>query len=122
MVIQTNTQKMAQAAYASVTHRIQPGKAVRDKYVTFARSFPSLLHSCGLAQAIAFAKAKGHGEYLEDLAVILRAVGHAEAETAASLESASREYPVLAYIRLSRSTLQAAGWMKRYVEDVGAEG
>jgi CRISPR-associated protein Cmr5 len=118
MTLQTNSQKMAQTAYAAVSQRLQPGNE-RDKYVSFSRSFPSLVHSCGLAQAIAFAMAKGHGEYLEDLAVVLKAVGHAEAETAERLERATREHAVAAYIRLTRSTLQAAGWMKRYVEAVG---
>ncbi len=119
MALQTNSQKMAQTAYASVSQRVQPGNPARDKYVSFARSFPSLVHSCGLAQAIAFANAKDHCEYLEDLAGVLTAVGHSEADTAESLERATREHSLTAYIRLSRRTLQAAGWMKRYVEAVG---
>jgi CRISPR-associated protein Cmr5 len=114
MAFQTNSQKMAQTAYERIRVR-NPS----SEFTSFARSFPSLVHSCGLAQALAFAKAKGHGEYLEDLSVVLKAVGHAEAETAERLERATREHAVAAYIRLSRSTLQAAGWMKRYVEAVG---
>jgi CRISPR-associated protein Cmr5 len=113
MALQTNSQKMAQTAYDRIRQR-QPTR----EFASFTRSFPSLLHSCGLAQAVAFAKAKGHDPYLQDLAVVLRSVGHSEAETADSLERATREHAVPAYIRLSRSTLQAAGWMKRYVEAV----
>jgi len=111
MELQTNSQKMAQAAYGQIRMR-----QLSREFTSFARSFPSLIHSCGLAQATAFAKAKGHGQYLEDLAFVLKAIGHTEAETAESLECATREQAVPAYIRLSRNALQAAGWMKRYVE------
>lgn len=110
MAVQTNEQKMAQTAYQRIQRR-RPG---RD-FASFARSFPSLVHSCGLAQAIAFA-AKEHNEYLEDLADVLKAVGHSEAASAKTLEQATREESVPAYVRLSRNTLQAAGWLKRYVE------
>ncbi len=113
MAVQTNSQKMAQAAYRQILKR-QPN---RD-FVSFAREFPSLVHSCGLAQAIAFArsKKKHHGEYLEDLAAVLSAIGHSEASSPDNLERATREHPVPAYVRLSRNALQAAGWLKRYVE------
>jgi CRISPR-associated protein Cmr5 len=116
---QTNSQKMAQAAYASVRQRISPGES--EKYASFARSFPSLVHASGLAQAVAFAEAKGHRQYLEDLAAVLNKVGHAEAASVDSFEKATREHPVPAYVRLSRNALQAAGWLKRYVEAVAPE-
>lgn len=116
---ETNSQKMAQAAYASIHLRASPG--VPEKYASFARSFPSLAHTCGLAQAVAFAKAKGHGQYLDDLAAVLKEIGHAEAASADSFERAMREHPVPAYVRLSRNALQAAGWLKRYVEAVAPE-
>ncbi|HTW51366.1 MAG TPA: type III-B CRISPR module-associated protein Cmr5 [Bradyrhizobium sp.] len=118
-MVQTNSQKMAQAAFASVRRRASPG--VPEKYASFARSFPSLVHACGLAQAVTFANAKGHAEYLEDLAAVLNKIGHAEAASVDSLEKATREYPVLAYVRLNRNALQAAGWLKRYVEAVAPE-
>jgi CRISPR-associated protein Cmr5 len=113
MAVQTNGQKMAQTAYERIRQR-RPSR----EFAGFARSFPSLVHSCGLAQAIAFANAKGHNQYLEDLAVVLKAVGHSEAASADRLEEATREHSVPAYVRLSRNTLQAAGWLKRYVETV----
>lgn len=115
MAIQTNSQKMAQAAYERIQAR-QPNR----EFASFARSFPSLIHSCGLAQAIAFAKAKRHDQYLDDLTAVLKTVGHSEAASKDSLERASRESAVPGYIRLSRNTLQAASWLKRYVE--AAEG
>jgi CRISPR-associated protein Cmr5 len=116
-MVQTNSQKMAEAAYSSVLRRVDPTtKALPDKYASFARSFPSLVHSCGLAQAVAFASAKKSNQYLDDLAVVLNAIRHSEAASTDSLERATRELSVPAYVRLSRNTLQAASWLKRYVE------
>lgn len=110
---QTNSQKMAQAAYQRILQR-HPNK----EFVSFAREFPSLVHSCGLAQAIAFARSKKqhHAEYLEDLAAVLTAIGHSEADSTDNLQRATRVHPVPSYVRLSRNALQAAGWLKRYVE------
>jgi len=113
MAVQTNSQKMAQAAYEQIAER----KLDRE-FASFARSFPSLVHACGLAQAVAFAKAKNREQYLGDLAAVLKAAGHSEAASANSLERATREHSVTAYVRLSRNALQAAGWLKRYVEAV----
>jgi CRISPR-associated protein Cmr5 len=116
MAIQTNSQRMAQAAY----QRIQERKPDQE-FTSFARSFPSLVHACGLAQAIAFAQAKHREQYLDDLAAVLKAAGHSEGVSADSLARATREHSVPAYVRLSRNALQAAGWLKRYVEAYGAE-
>ena len=104
MTTQTRSQRFAQRAYQQIRAR-KPN----DEYSSFARSFPSLIHMCGLAQAIAFAKAKKKNDYVKDLAEVLST----QAET---LEKDSREQPVAVYIRLSRNALEAAGWLKRYVE------
>lgn len=112
----TNSQKMAQAAYKRIVNR-KPDREL----ASFARSFPSLIHSCGLAQAVAFAQAKQRDEYLKDIAAVLAAVGHSDAGTPDKLGAATRESPVPAYIRLSRNALQAAGWLKRYVEAISPE-
>lgn len=116
MQTKTNSQKMAQAAYQKVTQR-RPTEA----FTSFAREFPSLVHSCGLAQAVAFARAKGahQVEYLSDLAVVLHAAAHPTIKDAEQLAEATRENAVGAYIRLSRDALQAATWLKRYVEANG---
>ena len=113
-----HSQKMAQAAY----QRIEGRRRSSDReFISFARSFPSLVHACGLAQAVAFAQAKRRQEYLEDLAAVLGAAGHAEAASPDHLAQAAREHSVLAYVRLSRNALQAANWLKRYVEALGQE-
>jgi len=107
----TISQKMARAAY----ERIAARKPDRE-FASFARSFPSLIHACGLAQAVAFARAKQRDEYLKDIAAVLMAAGHDEVATPETLEEACRKSCVPAYVRLSRNALQAAGWIKRYVE------
>lgn len=109
--VRTRGQKMAQTAYARISQRDR-----QKDFASFARGFPSLIHACGLAQAVAFARAKKHTGYLEDLAEVLKAVGYPEGMSVLSLEKAIHEGAVSTYVRLSRAVLQAAGWLKRYVE------
>jgi CRISPR-associated protein Cmr5 len=112
----TNGQRMAQTAYQRISQRVPS-----PELSSFARSFPSLIHACGLAQAVAFARAKKQVAYLEDLAEVLRAIGFTEADSVDGLERATRDAPVPTYVRLSRNALQAAGWLKRYVEAIKSE-
>jgi CRISPR-associated protein Cmr5 len=117
--VRTTSQKMAQRAYERIADR-KPD----EKYASFAREFPTLVHSCGLAQALAFARAKGersehHKKYADDLAKVLTAAGHEQVRTAKDLADRTRDLPVTQYIRLSRDALAAAVWLKRYVEATG---
>jgi len=106
----TRGQRLAQVAFECIQKR----KALKDKprkeYVGFAKRFPSLIHSCGLAQALAFAQAKAPEGYLDDLAAVLKA------EQREMLLKKARESAVPEYMRLSREALEAAGWLKRYAE------
>lgn len=116
--MQTINQKMAQAAYQRIAQQL-PTK----EFASFAREFPTLVHSCGLAQAVAFARAKGgHQEhYLNDLVAVLRDAGYSEMMSNDQLAETSRSAPVTTYLRLSRDALSAAVWLKRYVEAVGKQ-
>lgn len=74
-LMQTKTQIISQKAYLSVSNRISednPNELTKE-YVSFARRFPTLIHSCGLAQAAGFATAKGGHQlqYLDDLIAVL---------------------------------------------------
>jgi CRISPR-associated protein Cmr5 len=111
MTLQTNSQKMALKAYEQIH-----GRELSQEFTRCAREFPSLIHSCGLAQAVAFAKAKKRHEYLLDLTEVLNAAGHGQLP---DLAEATRSQDVATYVRLSRHALQAAGWLKRYVEAAG---
>ncbi|MCS7022663.1 MAG: type III-B CRISPR module-associated protein Cmr5 [Gemmataceae bacterium] len=121
----TRSQLYAQAAFEAVSrHYPQPLKALntsQKEYRTFAKKFPSLIHTCGLAQAIAFAEAKGHTQYLRDLATVVQRVGYSQVKEASDLARLSREMGLVPYMRLSRDTLTAAGWLKRYVEALAGE-
>lgn len=119
MTVQTTNQRMARQAFERVAAR----KPLSDDYVSFAREFPTLVHSCGLAQASAFALAKGgHQEqYLGDLAAVLSAVGHTQIRDAGQLTAQTRTSGVTQYLRLSRDALAAAVWLKRYAEALAEE-
>lgn len=104
MGIRTKEQQMAQAAF----ERVQGRSSGFEEYSSFALAFPSLVHSCGLAQALAFAQAKGRADYLSDLENVL---GEGE-----GLCKRSREAELMEYMRLSRRALAASSWIKRYCQ------
>ncbi len=109
MSVHTRSQKLAQAAFACVQNR-------GATYETFARKFPALIHTCGLAQAVAFALAKKEKEYVEDLAEVLKASGHDEITISQPLDHHARTQTLSGYLRLSRDAINAASWLKRYAE------
>jgi CRISPR/Cas system CMR-associated protein Cmr5 small subunit len=82
-----------------------------EDYRSFALSFPALIHSCGLVQAVAFAEIKKNNGYVEDLAAVLNKV-----EPHTDLPNESRTADVVKYMRLSRRALSAASWLKRYAQ------
>ncbi|MBN2574196.1 MAG: hypothetical protein JXP73_06505 [Deltaproteobacteria bacterium] len=111
MEIQTNGQVLAQAACERIRRR-RPS----PDFASFASLFPSLVQSKGLAHAVALAKAEGQVEYLEDLVMVLAAVGCPEMASTDSLERATLEHSVAAYVRLSHDTLRAAVCIRDCVE------
>ena len=125
MGIRTKEQQMAQAAFERVQGRSSGLEF--EVYSSFALAFPSLVHSCGLAQALAFAQAKGRADYLSDLENVL---GEDVGENGGGdLCKRSREAELMEYMRLSRRALAASSWIKRYcqakdcqVEDCQVEG
>lgn len=107
---------MAQAAYEKAEARVNGDF---EKYLSFARGFPSLIHSCGLVQALSFAKAKSakyehQGYFLEDLKQILIVGGLLSQGD--DLVNFSRNADQAKYLLLSRRALDAAVWLKRYSE------
>jgi CRISPR-associated protein Cmr5 len=107
---------MAMAAFPAVEKRKNDTQINFKEYTTFAKKFPSLIHTCGLAQAIAFAQAKKETEYLDDLAEVLKSAQFTGVNNKDDLAKKSRHENLSGYLRLSRNTLLAAGWLKRYVE------
>lgn len=112
MSLHTRSQKLAQAAFSQINGRGKPAK----EYVSFAKKFPALIHTCGLAQAVAFALAKKENTYLDDLTAVLTQSGHGNMVNGQSLEQKARTEPLNGYLRLSRDAIHAASWLKRYAE------
>jgi CRISPR/Cas system CMR-associated protein Cmr5 small subunit len=108
--MRNHDQKMAEKAFECVLQ-----KKGDEDYRSFALSFPALIHSCGLVQAVAFAKIK-HSDYVEDLAAVLN-----EVESHTDLPNESRTADIVKYMRLSRRALSAASWLKRYAQAFGDE-
>jgi CRISPR-associated protein Cmr5 len=108
---------LAQAAYAQIAIHTQNGRQKPDKeFVSTVKKFPALIHTCGLAQAVAFALAKKDEEFIGYLAAVLQVVGHAQVTDAKSLDHQARTQQLSGYLRLSRDAINAASWLKRYVE------
>ena len=108
----TKEQLMAQEAYERVMNRSRDTDF--DDYKSFALSFPSLIHSCGLVQAMAFAMAKEKGGYIDDLQKVFN-----EIDNAGDLRIRSREADVMEYMRITRHAISAASWIKRYCQAYG---
>jgi len=104
----TREQERAQKAFAAVSSRRSQDKEI--DYKRFSKSFPALIQTCGLAQAIAFAVAKEQQIYIGDIASV---AGFRDGEEMARL---SREAAVPLYQKHSREALAAATWIKRYSE------
>lgn len=113
---QSRAQVMAQKAFTCVEAKMKKEKE-RKEYRSFAREFPTLVHQCGLVQAVAFALAKkGQQEqYINDIAMVLYEVKHTVTDGKA-LDALARGSTLEDYVRLCRDALQAAVWLKRYVE------
>jgi CRISPR-associated protein Cmr5 len=120
MSVHTRSQRFAQAAFPRIQDRKEKLSDKQFKeYTSFAKKFPSLIHTCGLAQAVAFALAKKEAEYIGDLTNVLQAAGHVEITERDSLDHQARKLPLNDYLRLSRNAISAASWLKRYVEAIG---
>ena len=106
MVRTTKQQERAQKAHKCVS----PEKNVGDEYRQFAKRFPALVHSCGLAQAVAFAQSKDKNVYLDDLASVMGISNSME------LANISRTVDLIEYQQKTRDAIECATWIKRYAE------
>lgn len=101
----TRSQRIAAKAYECVS---QVKAAEKDKYHAFAKKLPVLIHTCGLAQAVAFGASKDDcKKNIEDLGIVL---GRPQ------LANESVSAQCMLYIHLTREAMLAAGWLKRYAE------
>lgn len=105
-MLHTRKQLMAQKASAALR------KNLGESYASFAKSFPALIHNAGLCQAVAFAQVKNQ-DVLKD---VIETVGQDGAATVDEFADLCRRAELMDYMRLTRLTLDAATWVKRYVE------
>jgi CRISPR-associated protein Cmr5 len=106
MVRTTKQQERAQKAYNCVSSE----KAIGEDYRQFAKRFPALVHSCGLAQAVSFAQAKDKNDYLNDLAMVMGITNNQ------TLGNISRTVDLVEYQQKTREAIECATWIKRYAE------
>ena len=117
MSVHTRSQRLAQAAFPQIqARRSRLNEKQFKEYVSVAKKFPALVHTCGLAQAVAFALAKKETDYVADLTEVLKAARHSEITEQQPLDHHARTQQLSGYLRLSRDAINAAGWLKRYVE------
>ena len=122
MSVHTRSQKLAQAAFSNANARHNSLKEKDfNEYISFAKKFPALMHTCGLAQAVAFALAKKESDYINDLSALLNAGGYSNISSASALLNQTQTLQLGEYLRLSRDTINAASWLKRYAEAVAGE-
>jgi CRISPR-associated protein Cmr5 len=81
------------------------------EYKRFVKRFPALILNAGLAQAVAFAQGKKNQAVLDDITSVIDE-GRARSDFALEVRTCGIER----YQWLTRETLAAAGWLKRYAE------
>lgn len=122
MTAKNRSQQYAQAAWDCVD-KAKENEQLRDKYKSRADNLPVMVMQAGLAQALGFllAKSKGdvtspYGRYLADLAIVLQAGGAVGFIDGEALQRHVIAAPLSEYRRLTRETLAAAGWLKRFCQ------
>ena len=111
----TLQQQMATKAFEQVSN-VSPSD--KQKYGNMAHKLPILIHTAGLAQALAFVEARQEPAQLlllDHLAATLLLDNVTNRQQMAQL---SREAALPTYMLLTRRTLQALVWYKRFTESV----
>ena len=111
--------RVAQAAYKIVDARKHFG--AKKAYGALAHKLPTLILQNGLAQATGFLLAKAKDEHLallDDLAQVLRETGEGNCTDRQTLHATVIAANTANTMHLTRRTLEASGWIKRYVQGV----
>ncbi|GEM_PF-103807 len=115
--LRTRSQKYAAAVYRKVkdVESTKKGDSFRKKYGGMAHKLPVLIRTAGLAQALAFVEGKseaGWTRLVEDLNAV---VGKTNGK---DLLQASLSEDLFSYMHLTRKTMDALVWFKRFAESV----
>ena len=122
--MKVRTHAVARAAYECVARRRdEKGRHGMDKekYGALAHKLPGMILENGLAQATGFLVAKDtpeHRTLLDDLCVVLRAAEATTAGDGSGLHQGIIDSDLDRTLMLTRRSLEAAGWLKRYAQGV----
>jgi CRISPR/Cas system CMR-associated protein Cmr5 small subunit len=112
--MRTRDQEFASAIFAQVMNL--RGTAQASGYGSLAHTLPVLIHTSGLAQALAFVASRhtgdAPGQFLEDLSQVVLA------QPATAFLQRVREGELRDYLYLTDRTLAALLWYKRYVQSI----
>lgn len=106
----TRDQKYAIAAFNKVS---AISKEKRDSYGSTAHQLPILIRTSGLAQALAFVEGKKQTGCMQLLEDLRSTIGIEQ-----SLAEHAREVELTEYMLLTRLTLDALLWYKRFAQSV----
>jgi CRISPR-associated protein Cmr5 len=119
-MVQTVDQQLAAKAYMVVDNYLHRNDANPSEYKSFAKQFPTLIHTCGLCQAGVFAQSKSgtSKKVLDDFVQILAQKDQTEDFTNQTEDfvSATRKKSMTEYTVLSRRAMRAAEWLKRQAD------
>ena len=113
------THQVARVAYECVAALREDQN--KKEYGALAHKLPSMILANGLAQATGFLLAKGKSEHhalLNDLNTVLRATGASTATDDQGLHQQIITSDLSQTLILTRRSLEASGWIKRYVQGV----
>lgn len=111
--MKTIEQEFAEKVYEKVA--AHKGKADVNQYGSMAHKLPILVQTAGLAEALAFVESRGKSSdktLLEDLAQVVCN------KSMKDFGEDSRSADLQAYIYLTRRTMLALKWFKRFAQSV----
>lgn len=111
--MQTRDQKYSIDAYKNVL-AIKEEIGAR-KYGVMCHKLPLLIHTAGLAQALAFVESRAPKEKL--FATLLDNLGHTVGEHE-KLTKLAREAHLNDYLRLTAQAMEALVWYKRFAQSI----
>jgi CRISPR-associated protein Cmr5 len=116
--MKTRSQEYAAAVYVKVKAvKDSKNKTFHDDYLNLARKLPILIRSAGLMQALAFVQGNEKKEVawqqlLRDLAAVVRNASETD------LLTACYNAEIFEYMHLTKKTLDALVWFKRFAESM----
>src|SRR5450631_1375739 len=112
--MQTRDQKYALDAYTNVLAIKDKDKKNARKYGVMCHKLPILIHTAGLAQALAFVESRKDVIYKKDF---LDNLGKT-IEIEGKLTEAARTAELNDYMRLTAQVMEALVWYKRFAQSI----